>query len=154
MGGFSPRVSTARLGATQNSEHTAGVDGVLLTAPHKAASRAEALGLLLTTRKSGRRKQQGETPEQWRARSRGRRRSARWSLAGASRASEGGKGAVHGWENLARTAPMPIWNREGRKEGSTIEVCWSAMGTGVRPWSSGVQGKQREGVADRSSNGI
>jgi hypothetical protein len=43
-GGFSPRVSTARLGAAQNSEHTAGVDGVLFTAQNKAASRAEALG--------------------------------------------------------------------------------------------------------------
>jgi hypothetical protein len=142
------------LGAAQNSEHTAGVDGVLFTAQNKAASRAEALGAAAHDEKNWALETAGETPEQWRARSRGRRRSARWSLAGASRASEGGKGVVHGWENLARTAPMPIWNREGRKEGSTIEVCWSAMGTGVRPWSSGVQGKQREGVADRSSNGI
>jgi hypothetical protein len=70
-----------------------------------------------------------------------------------------GKGALgHGAERMRvnwgfiHGAATP-WEKEVL-EGSTIEVCWSAMGTGVWPWSSDVQGKQREGVADRSSNGI
>jgi hypothetical protein len=41
-GCFSPRFSTARLGAAQNSEHTAGVDGALSMGLHKTASRQRA----------------------------------------------------------------------------------------------------------------
>ncbi|PWZ17077.1 hypothetical protein Zm00014a_012148 [Zea mays] len=58
--------------------------------------------------KSWAQEQQGGTPGQWRARSRGRRRSARWFMAGVSKESEGGKGAVHGWESPTRTALMPV----------------------------------------------
>jgi hypothetical protein len=44
---FSPRVSTAsRMGLRKNSKPPAGIDGVLSTAQHKAASRAETSGLL------------------------------------------------------------------------------------------------------------
>jgi hypothetical protein len=46
---FSPRFSTARLGATQNSEHTAGVDGALSMGLHKTASRQRAKTLGLRT---------------------------------------------------------------------------------------------------------
>ena len=49
-----------RMGLRKNSKHPTSVDGVLFTAQHKAASRAETLGLLLTMRKAGRRNSRGE----------------------------------------------------------------------------------------------
>jgi hypothetical protein len=42
------------MGLRKNSKHPASVDGVLFTAQHKAASRAETSGLLLTARKAER----------------------------------------------------------------------------------------------------
>ena len=51
----SPGVNDDDDGATQKQQHPASVDGVLFTAQHKAASRAETSGLLLTARKAGHR---------------------------------------------------------------------------------------------------
>jgi hypothetical protein len=92
--------------------------------------------------------QQGETPGQWRARSRGRRRSARWSMAGASRESEGGKGAVHGWESPARTALMLVWNREGRKGAPWMEEAGNQGAMGLcASCCKGAGQRELQGVA-------
>jgi hypothetical protein len=45
--------------------------------------------------------------------------------------------AVHGWESLARTALMPIWNSEGKEEGAMgeeIELPAGCLEQGTRPW--------------------